>query len=139
VDYVEIRDRTERGVLAIDLKDVLRAAIDVGPSLLWDLRDLEATGDITAVWPNGMLDLERRVAEPNGLRIAWEVLLALAEHIEQTINCDLIGSGAFNGVDLLLEIEAIDSESWRVSCSDSHLLSKIAGKFRDVTSLQNGR
>jgi hypothetical protein len=129
---IEVRDQDSSGCLCVELRDLLNAAEAIGRTLRWRLHDIEARGDIERFWPAGMLNFEATVKNAaQGLELGWTDLVALAEVLEQTIDCKLVGSDAVNNVELLV-IEAVDSGYWRVATCDASAAGKIGSRFADV-------
>jgi hypothetical protein len=128
---IEIRDVDEGGYLRVDLRDMLAAVSSVGGDCRWTLARFEARGDVTSVWPKGMLDLERAAASAGGVQLEWVELVRLSEQIVQTIDCKLVAvSKASDRVRMTIEV--IDSSCCRFSSDDSDLVADVARKFAHV-------
>jgi hypothetical protein len=128
---IEIRDVDERGYLRVDLRDILAAVSSVGSDCRWTLTGFEARGDVTSIWPNGMLDLERAAGSAEGVQLEWRELVRLGEQVAQTIDCKLVAvSKASNRVRMVIEV--IDSSCWRLSSNDPVLVADVARQFANV-------
>jgi hypothetical protein len=114
----ENADMDANGVLSLDLVTILRLLPIEGQSFDWRILEIEITGDISKLGIDN-LDLEEKVNDSeNGYAISWDFLCQLAATINQTINL------AVEGWDdnVIIEIECIDSSSWRISSNKSDII-----------------
>jgi len=128
---IEIRDVDEGGYLRVDLRDILAAVSSVGDDCRWTLTRFEARGDVTSIWPNGMLDLERAAASAEGVQLEWRELIRLSEQIMQTIDCKLVAVSKKSGR-VRMTIEVIDSSCCRFGSDDPVLVADVARQFANV-------
>jgi hypothetical protein len=131
---IEITDTDERGYLRVDLRDLLRAVSSSGAGWRWVFTSLEAKGDVTPVWPAGMLDLEQAAARAGGVQLEWRDLVRLSEHLFQTIDCKLVATLPASD-HVVLTIEAIDSSCWLIGSDDAQLLAIVASQFTNVREI----
>lgn len=134
---VEVSDLDETGVLALDLRDILRL-IGPRPELEWYLLELEAMGRLTG--GETILELEKRITEsPTGIRMSWTQLSELADQLTQTINATLVAVKPNAALPTLplkqqpgleIAIEAIDSTVWAISTNDQNLVGRFQKNFR---------
>lgn len=129
------------------LIDILKLLPAKTQQLTWTILDLEATGDVTTVWPKGMLNLEETIKNsPQGLVLSWDELISLTQTFHQIINAVIIGCWDVSlippletGCDLSsnseLVLEAIDSAVWQVYTQDDNNLSQIQQEFSNQSAI----
>jgi len=128
---LEIRDRDSRGMLAVDLRgllEVLEPKLRHAP-MSWRVQKLEAIGDVTDRWPDGILAVEEQVeASTSGIVFSWQDLITLAESCEQIINLRATGTNLNSKKWVTLEI--VDSDFCVVSSDDAQIVGAFAKQFQ---------
>jgi hypothetical protein len=124
----------------LNLLDVLNSLEDDAQDLVWVMTELQAVGDISAVWPSGLVDLETQVVtSPKGVQFSWAQLYEFASCIEQVIDLSL---AAYKSVDVIPEadrealdgmkyldcpiwVEMFDSTYWQVYAANINVLHRL--------------
>jgi hypothetical protein len=88
----------------LNLLDVLNSLDQDAQALIWVMTELQAVGDISAVWPSGVVDLETQViASPRGIQFSWSQLYEFASCVEQVIDLSL---AAYKTVDAIPDADS---------------------------------
>lgn len=144
---IEIRDRDERGVLSVELKDLLAFFDHEGPNLIWSIQDLEAVGDPEKLKVD-VLEIEKLAKEsPQGFLLRWQGLLQLAQALTDVWNAWIVACRDGEPIPKAIYssakidqyeavIEAGDSSFWRIYARDHSIIHRIASKFNDVRVTQ---
>ena len=145
---VEIRDRNERGVLTVELKDLLACFAHEGPNLIWSIQDLEAVGDPEKLKID-VLEIEKQAKESSqGCVLRWEELVELANALTDVWNAWIVACSYGAPIPKAIYksekvdqceavIEAVDSSCWRVYARNQAIIQRIATKFHDVRVTQS--
>jgi hypothetical protein len=129
---IEIHDVDADGCLAVELSQVLRIIEPCGRQLTWSIHDLEAMGDITSRWPEGVVELERKIADaPQGLPFTWDDVVEVARLTEQIINCDIRGLGSDGS--LVMRIRFVDSSLCQFQASHVASFGQFFKVYKDVS------
>ena len=123
-----IHDLDDRGILAFDVRDLLRALAPSSLAARWTIRtpdgeSFEATGA-------GGLRLEE-LAEVSD-QITGEELLAIADDTVQVIWGDFVAALPDDPHRDWLTIRAVDSSFFEVETSDEASIAVVKSRFRDV-------
>jgi hypothetical protein len=121
VKAVSIWDLDERGVLAIDLVDVLELAGPDAIASLWQCNRVEAIG-VAAV---------RMHAISDGPLIRGKDLLAMARDVHQVVDGEFTAVRMV-GNDPWLIVRAVDSTQYAVVTDSDDLLVRLRSTFKDV-------
>lgn len=127
---LSINDFDDRGVLAFDLRDLLRALAPRSSTAIWTIKTpddgpFEATG-------TGGVRLEK-LAETSA-EIAGDKLLAIADDTVQVIWGNFVAALPDDPHREWLTIRAVDSSFFELETSDEAVISIIKSAFRDVRS-----
>ena len=123
-----IHDLDDRGVLAFDLRDLLRV---IGPRAItaeWTITDPVESG-FEATGPGG--ERLEALAEASA-QIAGAELIAIAEDTQQVIWGDFAGKLPNVQNQDWVTIRAFDSSFFEVETSDEAVIEKLKSHFRDV-------
>jgi hypothetical protein len=132
IDILAVDD----GILVATLKDLLGLVGDQAHTYHWILHDIQAVGDISALWPQGIVAFEEWVrAGDDGVELTWDELLELGELTEQIVNLRVEGIDPSGQAEKRISIEAIDSSLWRVEATDCELVERIKRQYRDVRTV----
>ena len=144
---IEIRYRDERGILTVELKDLLAFFDHEGPTLIWSIQDLEAVGDPDKLKID-VLEIEKLAKEsPQGFVLRWQELVELAQTLTDVWNAWIVACSYGAPIPKAIYksekvdqfeavIEAFDSSFWRVFARDHSIIHRIASKFHDVRVTQ---
>ena len=136
--------RDDKGVLKVELKDLLAFFDHDGPSLIWSIQDLEAVGDPEKLKID-VVEIEEQAKEsPQGFILRWQELVELAQALTDVWNAWLVACREGDPIPKAVYssakvdqyeavIEACDSSFWRVYARDNSIIRRIAGKFNDVS------
>jgi hypothetical protein len=122
----EIRDSDPNGVLVPTLADIL-SRLDAPEEYQWSLLDIEAVGDVTTRWPQGIVWLEEQINDAGSLNLTWDELSDLATMTTQVINCELRGKR--DGATVV--IRAVDSTLWEIELPNRTLGLPFETSFSD--------
>jgi hypothetical protein len=120
---VTIDDRNESGVLALDLKDVLKALGARVSQSRWTIADVEAIGGAAADALMGYPD--------QSLALNGKELLELAEGVDQIVN-GRFAAFTGNSERPWVTVFAVDSSAFDVVAEDEEVLDGIWVAFNDV-------
>jgi hypothetical protein len=124
----------------LTLLDVLNSLDGEAQDLVWVITEWQAVGDISAVWPAGVVDLETQViASPRGIQFSWAQLYELASCLEQVLDLSLAAyrtveaipeadRDAMNGLkypDCPIWVELFDSTYWQVYAANPNVLHRL--------------
>jgi hypothetical protein len=121
------------------LLDVLNCLDRADQDLIWVITEFEAVGDISAVWPAGVVDLGAQVIErPRGIQFSWAQLYQLAGCIEQVMDLSL---AAYATIEAIPEddrddmngmtypgpiwVEMFDCTYWQVYAANLNILHRL--------------
>jgi len=162
---LKIRDLTERGVLAFDLRDLVALIPSEGERLAWCAfpmgEPMAITGDLSPVGTTAEQFEQRVDATEAGVMLCWQELVALGGAIHQTIwgtflGCEdpaaLAGLGALFCDDwhyldrataalyqaVEIGLQAVDSSFWLVYAKDDAVLERIRRAFTEVEVITVG-
>jgi hypothetical protein len=122
------------------LLDVLNCLDRDDQDLIWVITEFEAIGDISAVWPAGVVDLGAQVIEsPRGIQFSWAQLYQLASGIQQVLDLSLAAytavdripkadRDAMNGMnypDCSIWVEMFDCTYWQVYAANPKILHRL--------------
>jgi hypothetical protein len=139
---LEIFDVDEQGKLSATLHEVLSLTNPPGSQLWWTLRYIEARGDIGAVWPAGLKDLESAASSRRfGLELSWEQLLGIAVLLREVVDIRLDGWQRLprpgDGPEPLhLRVEVLDSTLFRVAARDRAVFARLEQRFHDTRAVE---
>jgi hypothetical protein len=112
-------------LLAVDLRDILRALESEARTSAWRIREIEAIGPAA--------DELRRLAE-DGAPVSGERLLALSTGISQTID-GLFEAYRSGGESPWLRVRAVDASAFDVESIDDFVLHKVRRAFKVVNDM----
>jgi hypothetical protein len=119
---ITVSDRRPNRVLAFDLRELLSLIRDDARRMEWSVADLECIGASASELENLTLP---------GARVHGDVLLALAEGIEQVIDGEFCAYEPGNSSPIYL-LRAVDSSSWDIAADRDELLDVFRKRFTAV-------
>lgn len=114
------------GECFFDLNEVMDA-VGEHHELAWSLHRAYFNGDVTAVWPDGPDDAERRSNEPGGLAMSWASMRRLASRCQQIIDGDFLGCTLEGQPRLAFAV--VDSSYWVVWSAEDSVISLVRDRF----------
>jgi hypothetical protein len=139
---LEIFDVDEQGKLSATLHEVLSLTDPPASRLWWTLRYIEARGDIGALWPAGLKDLESAASSRRfGLELSWEQLLGITALLREVVDIRLDGWQRLprpgDGPEPLhLRVEVLDSTLFRVAARDRAVFARLEQRFHDTRAVE---
>jgi hypothetical protein len=142
---IEIFDKDEHGILAVELRDLLAIIEREASGLVWALLDLETNGSLRG--GRSMLALEEAVrAADRGVILRWEELRSLAADHFQIVNALIVGCTTEEEIPPItagsalytvpeIVIEAIDSSLWRIQAKKPQVIAQVRARFRDTVAV----
>ena len=123
---ITVRLQRETNTLDFDLRDLLACIAPLAAQLSWEVHDLECTGqranELDALAARGL--------------IAGELLIEIAEGINQVIDGEFLGYGNDKRVSVVLH--AVDSTCWNIASDRGTVLDALRLRFVnavDVTDM----
>lgn len=123
---ISVLDRDERGVVTVNLRDLLHLAGAKAEESEWELRNLECIGDPEA-------DECHRLSNSNE-KISGNHLIRLASGLAQVIDGEFLAFQQGESEPWLI-IRAVDSSAYDVESEDEALLNMISKRFKDVVDI----
>lgn len=105
------------------LPTLLKAAVVWDRPLRWTLKSIEAVGQIEAVWPYGILELEE-AASRHEVSLSPTEAASIADALDDVIEIELSARTATSG-NRLLRISRFDSGPWRVDVSEPSFIEAL--------------
>lgn len=136
---IEIKDRDDFGLPAIELGDILSLFKSEGLQLNWAILNLYAVGDLYRLGRT-MRDLGDEIgAKPGGAVLNWHELEEFSRSVFQIMETKIVGyrggklptrDEPVTG-DCEFVIEAIDPSRWRLSVASDDVLARFKHVFHD--------
>lgn len=139
---IEIRQRSECGILSCELKDILPLIEEQRSRLVWSILELWAVGDLGD--DRNMVEFEDQIrTEPKGKTFSWAELVDLATRFDQVIDGVFVGCKsrdeipeARTGPELFgaseIVIEVNDSDFVSIFAKDSKVVDQVSARFKYV-------
>lgn len=136
---IEIHDKDGRGVLAIDLRDILQCLSGEAHIWRWGVVEFECTGNVGKYGDEN--DINERIKSGGGVwTLSWKELNEFATAIFQTYNSVFVACKSSTDLaqyaqdrdDSLAElvIENVDAGFWEVRSQAEHHLQAMEAHFR---------
>lgn len=147
---IEIKDRDDKGLPAVELGDILPLLRDRGRDLTWAILDLYAVGN-THRLGRTMREIGDEVgSSPHGLRLNWDELEEFSKSVFQIMEAVIVGCREAGKLprrdevtqrrdDCEIVIEAIDASRWRLSATDDGMMDRFQHVFRDWNMLERNQ
>ena len=144
---IEIRDKDYKGLLTVNLIDILNNLPSNCHKLKWFIYEVECTGDLSGLGLSVIAFEEEINNSKTGTKITWEKLYELAKSFYQVVNITIVAfindrdnktiKQVFIDKKYLLSIECIDSSLWQLDNRASLLDTKeFLSAFSDVSLLK---
>lgn len=147
-NVIELKYQDSEGRVTVELIYLLNLIAQDQQQLVWSILDLEAMGDISAIWERGVLDLEENIRNlPQGLILSWQMLILLVEKFDQVINIIIVGCQEITKIPSLkpnsdldtpceIVLELIDSSVWRIYAKNPKLLQHLQQEFSSIREIE---
>ena len=123
-----IHDLDHRGVLAFDLRDLIRLLAPPSLTASWTIASPDASlFEATGAGGRRLEELAAKSAHIKG-----DELLALADETVQVIWGDFVAALPTNPEREWVTIRAVDSSFYELETSDEAVIAKVRASFRDV-------
>ncbi|MDQ7006567.1 MAG: hypothetical protein Q9Q40_05005 [Acidobacteriota bacterium] len=139
---IEIKDRDDEGLPAVELGDILPLVEEKGRTLKWAILNLYAVGNPHRLGRT-MRELGDEVSRsPHGVLLNWDELEEFSRSVFQIMDAVIVGCRDAERLprkdeveqrdgDCEIVIRAIDASRWRLSAMDDSMMSRFRHVFRD--------
>ncbi|MHB8059517.1 MAG: hypothetical protein ACYDHO_01630 [Gaiellaceae bacterium] len=124
IQEIKIHDTASRTLVG---HEEILSVVDAWASRLrWVMKDIYGAGDITAVWPDGFVALEKNVKKSaSGVPFSWAQIRELMTLVDYVDTLRLEG----HAEETLIEIEVFDSTYWRIASTEQELVDELERRF----------
>jgi hypothetical protein len=119
----------------LTLADILDRLDAPASTWIWVISEIHAVGDVSSIWPAGIVDLEQQVLNhPQGIQLAWPQLQLLARQVSDVWDLSLAAYQSealipeydrLKQSDYQLLVELLDSSSWHIYAQDKTILHRL--------------